>query len=76
MSQARREWELSQYLAGTPASGARSGTSAGARDRQATLKEVRRLTNRVSNSIVLALMVVTSGVALFDLYLLATELPR
>ncbi|HMK98468.1 MAG TPA: hypothetical protein VK425_13030 [Acidimicrobiales bacterium] len=67
------DWDLPGHLASASASGARSGTLAAGPDRQATL---RRATNRVSNSIVLALMVATSGVALFDLYLLASQLPR
>jgi len=76
MSSGRPRWAPPLDLARASATGAKQGALMVPRDHQAVLKGARRAANRVSNSVVLALMTATSAVALLDLYLLATGLPR
>ncbi|HTV11605.1 MAG TPA: hypothetical protein VME20_07050 [Acidimicrobiales bacterium] len=76
MSRGPRDWELAGGFARTSSRASGTGTPPGRRDRERALKQTRLVASRVSNSIVLALMAAVSGVALFDLYLLATWLPR
>jgi hypothetical protein len=47
-----------------------------AASRRRALYRASQLTNRASNVIVMGLMLATSGVALFDLYLLGTAFPH
>jgi len=44
--------------------------------REANLKRARRTGSRFSNAVVLVLMIVTSGVSLYDLYLLTSAFPH
>lgn len=76
MSSGHQRWGPPLDLARASAAGGKQGTLMVPRDRQAVLKEARRAANRASNSVVLVLMTATSAVALLDLYLLATGLPR
>jgi hypothetical protein len=67
-----RHWALYEYV---PAVAVDDGARASSPQRAAGAAG-RRSAKRVSNWIVMALMVATTSVALFDLYLLGTGLPR